>query len=83
MHFKHKFSFPLPNSPPGQIRRGASLPYYSAGDDRLFEYVDSRVVFEKDSKWQNIKIIHTEEFGHVLCLDDDISKLGFKRLEQV
>ncbi|KAK3094482.1 hypothetical protein FSP39_002322 [Pinctada imbricata] len=58
--------------PPGQIKRSNGLHYFSTGDDRLCEYVDGTVVFEKDSKWQNIKILHTNEFGHVLFLDDDL-----------
>lgn len=33
------------------------------------------IVFEMDSKWQNIKIVKFREFGNVLFFDNDISKI--------
>ena len=33
-----------------------------------------RTVYEKDSPFQNIKIKHSNEFGNVLILDNDVSK---------
>ncbi|XP_069101920.1 spermine synthase-like isoform X2 [Argopecten irradians] len=56
----------------GQIRRGEVCPYFSSGDDLLSEYRPIKLVWEKESKWQNIKIYHSEEFGNILCLDDDL-----------
>jgi spermine synthase len=56
------------------IKRGEITPYFSSGHDALFEYEDIDLVFEKDSKWQNIKIYHNPEVGNFLCLDDDISE---------
>ncbi|XP_021357816.1 spermine synthase-like isoform X1 [Mizuhopecten yessoensis] len=56
----------------GQICRGEVCPYFSSGEDLLFEYGPLKLVCEKESKWQNIKIYHSEKFGHMLCLDDDL-----------
>ncbi|XP_048750484.2 spermine synthase-like [Ostrea edulis] len=57
---------------PGMIKRGEITPYFSSGNDALFEYENIELVFEKDSKWQNIKIYHNPDVGNFLCLDDDI-----------
>ncbi|XP_034307619.2 spermine synthase [Magallana gigas] len=56
------------------IRRGPSVlwAYGHTGDERLFEADYEDIVFETDSKWQNIKIAKSREFGNVLLLDDDI-----------
>ncbi|XP_033725689.1 spermine synthase-like isoform X2 [Pecten maximus] len=56
----------------GQISRGEVCPYFSTSEDLLFEYGSLKLVCEKESKWQNIKIYHSEKFGNVLCLDDDL-----------
>lgn len=60
------------------IRRGPSVlwAYGHTGDERLFEADYEDIVFETDSKWQNIKIAKSREFGNVLLLDDDISKIA-------
>ena len=36
-----------------------------------------RLVYEVDSPHQNIKILHSAQFGNVLILDDDVSKYSF------
>ncbi|XP_062612006.1 spermine synthase-like [Saccostrea cucullata] len=57
---------------PGEITRGELTPYFSSGSDTLFEYENLKLMFEKDSKFQNIKIYHNPEVGNFMCLDDDI-----------
>lgn len=56
------------------IRRGPGITwtYGQTGDERLFETDYEEIVFETDSKWQNIKIAKSREFGNVLLLDNDI-----------
>ncbi|XP_062587042.1 spermine synthase-like, partial [Saccostrea cucullata] len=57
---------------PGEITRGELTPYFSSGGDTLYEYENLKLMFEKDSKFQNIKIYHNPEVGNFMCLDDDI-----------
>nr|XP_034307622.1 spermine synthase-like [Crassostrea gigas] len=54
------------------IRRGPHVTwrYAYSGDNRLQERDYEEIVFETDSKWQNIKIAKSREFGNVLLLDD-------------
>uniref|UniRef100_A0A8W8LVZ5 PABS domain-containing protein n=1 Tax=Magallana gigas TaxID=29159 RepID=A0A8W8LVZ5_MAGGI len=54
------------------IRRGPHVTwrYAYSGDNRLQERDYEEIVFEMDSKWQNIKIAKSREFGNVLLLDD-------------
>lgn len=40
----------------------------------MIEYDIDRVVYEEDSEYQNIKILHSQQFGNILVLNDDISK---------
>ncbi|XP_062585688.1 spermine synthase-like [Saccostrea cucullata] len=56
------------------IRRapGITWNYGYTGDERLLETDYEEIVFETQSKWQNIKIARSREFGNVLLLDDDI-----------
>uniref|UniRef100_K1R5T1 Spermine synthase n=1 Tax=Magallana gigas TaxID=29159 RepID=K1R5T1_MAGGI len=56
------------------IRRGPGITWTfgQTGDERLFETDYEEIVFEADSKWQNIKIAKSREFGNVLLLDNDI-----------
>ncbi|XP_038077555.1 spermine synthase-like [Patiria miniata] len=56
-----------------QIRRSTDPcdPYVPTVDNRLVEYDFDRIVFEENSKYQNIKIQHSPQYGNVLILDDD------------
>lgn len=38
------------------------------------EYDIDRVVYEEDSAYQNIKILHSKQFGNILVLNGDVSK---------
>ncbi|XP_013379057.1 spermine synthase [Lingula anatina] len=56
------------------VRRGGKVwPYYVTADERLVEPDYDKVVYETNSSWQNIKIMHSRELGNVLVLDDDVS----------
>ena len=58
------------------IRRGQPIwPYAVTADERLMENDYDKTVFEKNSEWQNIRIVHSREHGNVLFLDGDLSKL--------
>ncbi|XP_048739621.2 spermine synthase-like isoform X2 [Ostrea edulis] len=56
------------------IRRapGITWTYTCTGDERLIETDYEEIVYETQSKWQNIKIAKSREFGNVLLLDDEI-----------
>ncbi|XP_064633312.1 spermine synthase-like isoform X2 [Lineus longissimus] len=55
------------------IRRGDTVwRYFSTSDERLWEANYDELVFEKDSKWQNIRIYHSPEYGNTLHLDLDV-----------
>lgn len=45
-------------------------PYYTSSDDRLLEYDVDKVLFEKQSDFQKVQIVHTLSFGNLLALDD-------------
>lgn len=49
--------------------------YWPTADGRLMEYDIDEVVYEKDSPYQNIKILHSQQFGNMLILNGDVSKL--------
>ncbi|KAF3840902.1 hypothetical protein F7725_006764 [Dissostichus mawsoni] len=54
--------------------RGAEVDrYWPTTDDRLLEYDMDQLVYEEDSPYQNIKILHSQQYGNVLILDDDIN----------
>lgn len=55
--------------------RGAKVDrYWPSADGRLIEYDIDRVVYEEDSAYQNIKILHSAQFGNILVLNGDVSK---------
>ncbi|XP_074661471.1 spermine synthase-like isoform X1 [Tubulanus polymorphus] len=55
------------------VLRGDNLwRYYASSDERLLEFDYDKLVHNSDSKWQNIKILHSKEFGNVLHLDEDV-----------
>uniref|UniRef100_A0A8C4E6T3 Spermine synthase n=1 Tax=Dicentrarchus labrax TaxID=13489 RepID=A0A8C4E6T3_DICLA len=54
--------------------RGAKVDrYWPTADGRLIEYDIDRVVYEEDSAYQNIKILHSQQFGNILVLNGDIN----------
>ena len=69
----HQLFFPC-FSLPTVLKRGRICPYFLRGNHTLFEYEPLELVFEKESKWQNIKIYKTQSFGNILCLNEDLSK---------
>jgi len=55
--------------------RGAKVDrYWPTADGRLMEYDIDQVVYEEDSAYQNIKILHSQQYGNILVLDGDVSK---------
>ncbi|XP_064488814.1 spermine synthase-like isoform X2 [Ornithodoros turicata] len=53
------------------IKRGAPVPnYYTTSDERILEYDFDKIVFESDSKYQHVKILHSPTLGNCLLLDD-------------
>lgn len=56
------------------IVRGANIDrYWPTADGRLIEYDIDRVVYEEDSAYQNIKILHSQQYGNILVLDGDVN----------
>ncbi|XP_078698552.1 spermine synthase-like [Branchiostoma floridae x Branchiostoma belcheri] len=54
------------------IKRGARVdPYVPTADNKLIEYDFDECVYEADSPYQNIKIMHSPQFGNMLLLDND------------
>ncbi|XP_033126315.1 spermine synthase-like [Anneissia japonica] len=47
--------------------------YLPTSDRRIVEYDFDKVTFEADSDYQNIKIMHSPQYGNVLILDDDVN----------
>lgn len=60
---------------PALIRGSDVDRYWPTADGRLMEYDIDEVVYEKDSPYQNIKILHSQQFGNMLILNGDVSKL--------
>lgn len=44
--------------------------YLVTSDDRIMEYDIDSVVFEQQSPYQKVQIVHTQSFGNLLILDD-------------
>lgn len=56
------------------LTRGAAVDrYWPTADGRLVEYDIDRVVFDQDSPYQNIKILHSQQFGNILILNGDVN----------
>ncbi|KAG7273810.1 hypothetical protein CRUP_016554 [Coryphaenoides rupestris] len=56
------------------LSRGASVDrYWPTADGRLMEYDIDHVVYDQDSAYQNIKILHSQQFGNILVLNGDIN----------
>ncbi|KAK3524363.1 hypothetical protein QTP70_028037 [Hemibagrus guttatus] len=59
------------------LQRGGEVDqYWPTADGRLVEYDIDEVVFDKDSAYQNIKILHSQQFGNILILNGDVSRLN-------
>lgn len=56
------------------LRRGAEVDrYWPTADGRLVEYDIDEVVYDQDSAYQNIKILHSRQFGNILILNGDVN----------
>ncbi|KAE8622533.1 hypothetical protein XENTR_v10005276 [Xenopus tropicalis] len=56
------------------IVRGASVDrYWPTADGRLVEYDIDEIVYSKESPYQNIKIMHSKQFGNILILNGDVN----------
>uniref|UniRef100_A0A2K6KBR8 Spermine synthase n=1 Tax=Rhinopithecus bieti TaxID=61621 RepID=A0A2K6KBR8_RHIBE len=58
---------------PPIVRGGAIDRYWPTADGRLVEYDIDEVVYDEDSPYQNIKILHSKQFGNILILSGDVS----------
>ncbi|XP_028620695.1 spermine synthase-like [Grammomys surdaster] len=58
---------------PPIVRRGAIDRYWPTADGRLVEYDIDEVVYDEDSPYQNIKILHSKQFGNILILSGDVN----------
>ena len=58
------------------IRRSSDGPrnYSQMGDERLLETDYDRAVYDVTSPYQQVCVMQSRQFGHVLTLDDDVSK---------
>ncbi|KAB0338468.1 hypothetical protein FD755_025245, partial [Muntiacus reevesi] len=61
-----------PKLPP-IVRGGAIDRYWPTADGRLVEYDIDKVVYDEDSPYQNIKILHSKQFGNILILSGDVN----------
>ncbi|KAF3828945.1 hypothetical protein GH733_003209 [Mirounga leonina] len=52
---------------------GAIDRYWPTADGRLVEYDIDEVVYDEDSPYQNIKILHSKQFGNILILSGDVN----------
>ena len=56
------------------IKRGQAVwPYTVTGDERLLEFDFDEIVFEEESPFQLVQILHSPTLGNVLLLDGDLS----------
>lgn len=58
---------------PAILRGGVIDRYWPTADGRLVEYDIDEVVYDEDSPFQNIKILHSKQFGNILILSGDVS----------
>ncbi|KAK2501398.1 hypothetical protein MC885_020188, partial [Smutsia gigantea] len=66
------FPSPFPRLPP-IVRGGAIDRYWPTADGRLVEYDIDEVMYDEDSPYQNIKILHSKQFGNILILSGDVN----------
>ncbi|KAL8190321.1 UNVERIFIED_CONTAM: hypothetical protein K2H54_048268 [Gekko kuhli] len=58
---------------PAIVRGDAIDRYWPTADGRLVEYDIDEVVYDEDSAYQNIKILHSKQFGNILILSGDVN----------
>uniref|UniRef100_A0A8C4KCF4 Spermine synthase n=1 Tax=Dromaius novaehollandiae TaxID=8790 RepID=A0A8C4KCF4_DRONO len=58
---------------PTILRGGIIDRYWPTADGRLVEYDIDEVVYDEDSPYQNIKILHSKQFGNILILSGDVN----------
>ncbi|XP_019941309.1 spermine synthase [Paralichthys olivaceus] len=58
---------------PALVRGGEVDRYWPTTDGRLIEYDFDRVLYEEDSAYQNIRILHSKQFGNILILNGDVN----------
>ncbi|EDO44717.1 predicted protein [Nematostella vectensis] len=58
---------------PPIIRKGPLNPYLPTVDNLIMQYDIDREIVNVDSKYQNIKILHSNQFGNMLVLNNDIN----------
>ncbi|KAK2108573.1 hypothetical protein P7K49_013738 [Saguinus oedipus] len=58
---------------PPIVRGGAIDRYWPTADGHLGEYDIDEVVYDEDSPYQNIKILHSKQFGNILILSGDVN----------
>ncbi|GCB63944.1 hypothetical protein scyTo_0014701, partial [Scyliorhinus torazame] len=58
---------------PAIVRGGTIDRYWPTADGRLVEYDIDDIVYDEDSAYQNIKIVHSKQFGNILILNGDIN----------
>ncbi|XP_069495198.1 spermine synthase isoform X2 [Ambystoma mexicanum] len=58
---------------PAIVRGGEVDRYWPAADGRLVEYDIDKVLFDEESPFQNIKILHSNQFGNILILNGDVN----------
>uniref|UniRef100_A0A8B9S4H6 Spermine synthase n=1 Tax=Apteryx owenii TaxID=8824 RepID=A0A8B9S4H6_APTOW len=77
--YSQRFCNPSPSSPPPPnrlptiLRGGVIDRYWPTADGRLVEYDIDEVVYDEDSPYQNIKILHSKQFGNILILSGDVN----------
>ncbi|RWS08369.1 spermine synthase-like isoform X1 [Dinothrombium tinctorium] len=53
------------------LKRGLAVPnYFSSSDERVLEYDFEKILFNKRSSFQHIRILHSKTLGNALLLDD-------------
>lgn len=53
------------------MKRGGPIDQFiTTSDNRIVEYDFDKILYEADSAYQNIKIMHSPSFGNLLVLDD-------------
>uniref|UniRef100_A0A8C9B2R5 PABS domain-containing protein n=1 Tax=Prolemur simus TaxID=1328070 RepID=A0A8C9B2R5_PROSS len=58
---------------PPIVRGEAINRYWPTADGRLVEYDIDEVMYDEDSPYQNIKILHSKQFGNILILSGDVN----------
>ncbi|XP_036925535.1 spermine synthase-like [Sturnira hondurensis] len=58
---------------PPIVRGGTIDRYWPTADGRLVEYDIDEVVCDEESPYQNIKILHSKQYGNMLILNGDVN----------